>query len=338
MGANLNDPEKLAVDESGNLLIADVNNNRIRQISVDGIITTVAGNGSAGYSGDGGPATSAEFGSLLGIAVDGTGDILVADYYNNRVREISTNGIVTTVAGTGTPGFSGDGASAMGAQLSQPRGVTADGADNLYIADSANNRIRKVSPNGIINSVVGGGTSYLVGGLATNAHLDFPSGVAIDGAGNLYISNAGDVWSISANGIVASSWSEAGSPAGIALDLSGRILVANANDNYSDVVQFLPTDGSAIPVVGIPHTLGGFYGDGGPATSAAVYDPEGMPQTAQAIFTLRIRTTIVYGRSPRAGSLRPLRVAAPTTGLAVRVPTRVTVGRRRVPNCTTPQA
>jgi hypothetical protein len=152
--AQLHDPARVAVDSAGNLYIADNNNYRIRKVS-NGAITTVAGNGTRGFSGDNIPATSAQFHDPFGVAVDSAGNLYIADSGNNRIRKVA-NGIITTVAGNGTPGFSGDNGPATSAQLNGPAGVAVDSAGNLYIADGGNNRIRKVS-NGVITTVAGNG-------------------------------------------------------------------------------------------------------------------------------------------------------------------------------------
>ncbi len=149
----------------------------------------MAGNGSFRFSGDGGPATSASLTRPFGVAVDAAGNLYIADAGNNRIRKVSPSGIITTVAGNGTPGFSGDGGSSTGASLNSPLGVAVDAAGNLYIADGSNNRIRKVSPSGVITTAAGGGSVLGDGGPATSASLANPSGVAVDGAGNLYIAD-----------------------------------------------------------------------------------------------------------------------------------------------------
>lgn len=138
-------PAGLALDAEGNLYIADSGNNRILKVGLDGTIRTVAGAGTAGFSGDGGPAPKAQFTEPTGVAVDAAGALFIADTGNNRVRRVSTDGIITTVAGTGAKGFSGDGGTAVKAQLSRPTGVAIGPDGALYIADSGNDRIRKVS-------------------------------------------------------------------------------------------------------------------------------------------------------------------------------------------------
>jgi uncharacterized protein (TIGR03437 family) len=184
INANLN-PQAVAVDSAGNLYIAD-DSTRIRKVS-NGVITTVAGNGTTGFSGDGGPATSAQLNGPLGIAVDSGGNLYIADTNNRRIREV-TNGVITTIAGSGNTGFGGDNGPATAAQLSGPRCVAVDSAGNVYIADTDNQRVRKVS-NGVITTVAGGGTSYPGdNGPATSADIG-ASGVAVDSAGNLYIAD-----------------------------------------------------------------------------------------------------------------------------------------------------
>ena len=176
--AQLFDPRGVAVDAAGNLYIADSYNNRIRKVATNGIITTVAGNGSEGYSGDGGPATSAQLYDPRGVAVDAAGNLYIADDVNQRIRRVGRNGIITTVAGNGSSGYSGDGGSATSAQLAGPSGVAVDAAGNLYIADVDNNRIRKVGTNGIITTVAGNGSEGYSGdgGLATSAQLCWSPG------------------------------------------------------------------------------------------------------------------------------------------------------------------
>jgi hypothetical protein len=195
--AQLNFPWGVAVDGAGNLYIADWGNNVIRKVSAsDGTISTVAGNGSAGNSGDGSAATRAQLSQPTGVAVDGAGNLYIADWGNNVIRKVSaSDGTISTVAGNGGMGYSGDGGAATGAELSQPTDVAVDGAGNLYIADWGNNVIRKVSASdGTISTVAGNnasGAGYSGdGGAATSAQLNYPWGVAVDGAGNLYIADA----------------------------------------------------------------------------------------------------------------------------------------------------
>jgi sugar lactone lactonase YvrE len=192
--ATLSNPQGVAVDAAGNLYIADSQDYAIRMVNVSGTINTVAGNGSPGSSGDGGPATSAQIGYVAGLTVDAGGNIYIGDHDNNRVRKITPNGIITTVAGNGSNGFSGDGGPATDAQFSGPQGVSVDRVGNLYLGDWGNQRIRKVTPSGTVTTVAGNGTPGFAGdgGPATNAELAGPVGVAVDASGNVYIADFGN--------------------------------------------------------------------------------------------------------------------------------------------------
>jgi len=142
--AKLNTANEVDVDGAGNLYICDQLNRRIRKVDTGGIITTVAGIGTAGSSGDGGPATAAKLNTPGDGIVDGSGNLYIADFNNHRIRKINTSGIITPVVGVGAPSFSGEGGQATAAALNNPVGVALDGSDNLHIADTDNNRIRKV--------------------------------------------------------------------------------------------------------------------------------------------------------------------------------------------------
>jgi hypothetical protein len=189
--ASLYYPYEVATDIGGNVYICDRYNHRVRKVAnATGIITTIAGNGSAGYSGDGGAATSASLNYPSAVYVDPFGIIYIADQENQRVRKIS-GGIITTVAGNGIAGFSGDGGPATSAQLYSPHGIFVDGAGNLYIADSDNNRVRKVSSGGIITTIAGTGVGGYSGdgGLGTAAQLTYPTKVAVSNSGLVYVAD-----------------------------------------------------------------------------------------------------------------------------------------------------
>ena len=250
--AQLYVPIGVAMDANGDLFIADSANQRIRKVSASGIITTVAGNGTAAFSGDGGLATAAQLNNPGGAAVDGSGNLFIADSSNNRIRKVSASGIITTVAGNGTAGFGGDGGLAMAAQLNNPEGVVVDGPGNLFIADTENSRIRKVSASGIITTVAGSGVPGEAhfegdGGLATAALLGPPGGVAVDAFGNLFIA---DLWTqrirkVSASGIITTiagnglpSFGGYGGPAtaaalngprAISIDAQGNVVFSDGN-------------------------------------------------------------------------------------------------------------
>ncbi len=313
MNAELNNPYGVAVDGSGNLYISDSLNDRIRKVAAGtGIITTVAGSGSAGYSGDKGPAINAEFYSPQGIAVDGSGDLFIADTGNGVVREVAAaTGIITTVAGNGSsclPGYPelpcqplGDGGAATSAQLSYPAGVAVDSSGNIFIADTVNLLIREVAAaTGIITTVAGNGTILPLGdgGLATNAGLDGPEGVAVDSSGNVYIADTGNyrirevvassriITTVAGSGTSGTqSYSGDNGPAteaqldlngrlypGLTVDSSGNILIADTGNNV--IRKVTAATGVITTVVG--SGTQGYSGDGELAINAEISDPSGV--------------------------------------------------------------
>ena len=249
--AHLEGPIAVAVDGQGNVYISDAS--FVYRVSPGGILTKFAGTGTPGFSGDGGPATSAQLSDRTALAVDGHGNVYIADNRNNRVREVTTNGIIKTIAGTGVGGFSGDGGPATAARLYPPAGVAVDGHGNIYIADQFNSRVRKVSPNGTITTVAGNGkaTLVVVNGRATSTPIYDPFGLAVDAFGNLYISNGSNVYKVSPGGMMttvagispnqlskgqgdggpATSATLASAPAtGLAFDRQGNLYIADSSD------------------------------------------------------------------------------------------------------------
>ncbi|GAB3625896.1 Serine/threonine-protein kinase PknD [Pandoraea terrae] len=289
--AQLAYPIGVAVDAGGNVYIADFNNSRIRRVDTSGTITTMAGNGTYGFSGDGGAATSALLAYPTGVAADAAGNVYIADQNNQRIRKVDTSGTITTIAGNGTYGFSGDGGAATSAQLDSPAGVAADAAGNVYIADNSNSRIRKVDTSGTITTIAGNGTPSFSGdgGAATSAELSFPFGVAVDAAGNVYIAafgnqrirkvdTSGTITTIAGNGTVgfsgdggAASSAQLTNPTGVAVDAAGNVYVA---DRDNQRVRKVDTSGTITTIAG-NGTLT-FGGDGGPATSAQLLSPDGV--------------------------------------------------------------
>jgi sugar lactone lactonase YvrE len=241
----------VAVDSKENLFISHRSKNRIRKVGKDGIITTIAGNGRAGYSGDNGSALKASFNFPAGLCSDQTGNLYVADRNNHRVRRIDTSGIVTTVAGTGIPDWGGDGGPAIAAHLNYPSDVVCDGKGNLYISDRSNNRIRKVDSSGVISTVVGLGLPEFGGdfGPATDAFLKYPFGIDLDKKGNLYIADRGNnrVRKVDAQGIITTvagdgthffsgdygpaTRASLAYPTDVVVDDQGHLYIADRNNN-----------------------------------------------------------------------------------------------------------
>ena len=282
-------PVAVAVDSAGNTYITDQANQRIRKVNTSGIITTVAGTGTAGFSGDGGQATSAMISTANGIAVDSAGNLYIADTNNQRIRKITVStGMITTVAGSGVSGPSGDGGLAIYAQLRNPNAVAFDSSGNMYIADSSNYRVRKVDTSGTITTVAGNGNCCYSGGVATSAMLNFVNDVAVDATGNIYVAEAnnnrlrkvttaGTITNLVGNGV--RGFSGDGGPAitamlsypsGVAVDSSGNVYVA---DQYNSRVRKVTSSGTISTFAGNGQRLQG--GDGGPATSAVLFSPAG---------------------------------------------------------------
>jgi sugar lactone lactonase YvrE len=290
--AELNEPNAVAVDSAEDVFVADTDDNRIREVNAAGLITTVAGNGTSGYSGDNGPPTAAELDDPTAVVVDSAGDIFIADAGNQRVREVShLTGLITTIGGNGTRGYSGDNGPATAAELSKPDALALDSAGNLFIVDGGNDRIRELNlSTGVITTVAGDGSGWYSGdgGAATSAGMS-PVAVAIDSSGNLYISDSNRVREVNhAKGVIntvagngnyafggdngpataASMWG----PDGIAVDAAGNLYIA---DEWNDRIR------EVNPATGVITTVagnGGAFctGDGGPATAATLWLPTGV--------------------------------------------------------------
>ncbi len=184
--ARFNQNQGARFDQSGNFFVPQCGGASIRRIDPSGIITTVAGNFTAGFSGDGGPATSAQLSCPSGVAIDAAGNFYIADYFNQRIRKVDTHGTITTIAGDGNGAFLGDGGPAVSAEINLPNDIALDTAGNLYIADSGNNRVRKIDTKGIITTVAGGLQN------AGSAGVNTPLGLAVDASGNLFFSDSGN--------------------------------------------------------------------------------------------------------------------------------------------------
>jgi len=282
--ASLTQPSGVAVDAIGNLFIADTLNNRIRKVETNGIITTVAG----GCVGDGGAATNASLYSPLSVVVDNAGDLFIADVHNRRIRKVDSTGIITTVAGNGSLGYSGDGGAATNASFFEPCSIATDTAGNLFVADSLCNRIRRLDTNGIITTVAGGGTKYYFDGdgIATNAKLHHTCGVTVDTAGNLFIIDRIHIRRVNTNGIMTTIagrsqgfLGDGGAatnaffydPYGVAVDACNNLFIADTGNSR---IRKVDTNGIITTVAGNFHY--GYSGDGGMATNACLSQPSSI--------------------------------------------------------------
>jgi sugar lactone lactonase YvrE len=287
INAKLNGPSDMAVDSKGNVYIADAYSSRVRKVDQNGVISTVAGTGSCTYNGDGIPAVTASVCQPYGIDVDAAGNLYIADTYNSRVRKVDTSGTISTIAGTGTGGFGGDGGLATSAAVNTPTEVAVDAAGNLFIADRGNYRVRKIDTSGIISTVAGNGSAGYSGdgGPAVNASFNTIWSVEVDAAGNLYVSDIynSSIRKINTSGIVSTltgggyGFSGDGGPAtnaqisnsyGLGVDAAGNVYIA---DTYNNRIRKISTGGIITTIAG--NGIGGFSGDGGAPTSAAINNP-----------------------------------------------------------------
>jgi sugar lactone lactonase YvrE len=275
----------VAADPSGNIYVGDVLGDTVRKISPQGVVTAAAGADNPSYVGDNGPSIDAQLSTPQAVAVDASGNVYVADFGNSRVRKISTSGLITTVAGNGTAGFSGDGGPATSAQLAGPDGLAVDAAGNLFVAEYANNRVRKVTPDGIITTFAGGPCCNLGDGApATSAYIPLPHGIAVDGAGNLYVAEWPDsrIRKVTPSGMISTfagtgtrGFSGDGGPAtqaqlncpwGLAADENGNLTVA---DSQNLLVRRIAPNGI---ITTIPDSLSRLPG---PAVNGVAVDSAG---------------------------------------------------------------
>ncbi len=281
-------PAAIAVSPLGELFIGDGETTRIRRVNTAGIIETVAGNGRFREGGDGGPATQAFLYLPSSLAADSNGNVYVVEQVKHRVRRIRADGVITTFAGTGSEGFSGDGGPAANARLSFPSGVAVDSANNVYIADTLNYRVRRVSPAGVITTLAGTGAiaSSGDGGLALQAAIHGPDDLAFGRNGEIYVSEVFGhrIRSIDRNGRISTlagngdaGFSGDGGPAtaaslneprGLTVDTLGAVYVADSKNHR---VRRIGPDGVIATAAGSGQR--GFGGDGGPARLAALNTP-----------------------------------------------------------------
>ncbi|MBS1811478.1 MAG: hypothetical protein JST84_25170 [Acidobacteria bacterium] len=238
VAAQLWSPETLIVDAAGNIFVAERGNHTVRKIKPDGTITTFAGTGQLGSSGDDGPAAAALLNEPSGLALDAAGNLYIADTNNHRIRKVSANGIISNFAGTGVGGFGGDGGAATAAQLALPVGLVFDQAGNLFVADAGNNRVRKITPTGTISTFAGGkiSTSNNDNIPATEFPLKFPTALAFSPSGELYISDTGknSIRKVNATGILTTAVrgdQGLSAPGNLAFDRKGVLYIADQKNN-----------------------------------------------------------------------------------------------------------
>jgi sugar lactone lactonase YvrE len=287
--AQLASPQAVAIDSAGNVYIADGNNARVRVVTPAGVIRTVAGNGSAGFGGDGGPATSAAMNFPSGLAFDADGNLYIADNRNNRIRKMTKDGKIATIAGNGHFGLPVDKGPAINSPVFAPRGLAFDASGNLLIAETGNNDVRSVSPDGIIQTIAGGRYIFEGDGIpATASIIAGAADIAIDQSGNIYLA---DTWNsrvrkVSLNGTITTFAGGGGddapdnvpatqasilSPQGLVFDSAGNLYISDSGHN---TIRKVDTNGIITTVAG--NGLGGFVGDGGRAINARLSNPGGL--------------------------------------------------------------
>ncbi len=331
ISATLKAPAGIAIDSSGNIYVADTNNNRIRKVTVsNGIISTIVGTGYTSFSGDNGAATAATVFYPFGVSTDTTDNIYIADYGHYNIRKV-TSGIITTFAGSNTAGFAGDGGYATSAQLDRPHKVAFDSSGNVYIADYGNNRVRKVDiVSNIISTFAGSTTSTAFsgdGGPATSAIFYYIYGIALDSSDNLYIADAGNNrirMVTSSTGIVSTicglstyGWFGDGGlainailnfPMGVTVDTEDNIYISDSGNN---AIRKITASDGVIQTIAGSSTNSGFSGDNGPATAAKLSYPYSTTTDdlnnvyIADTYNNRIRKIVIATYSP---SLKPSRV------------------------------
>lgn len=341
VNAQLNFPSGLFVDSLDNLFISDYYNHRIRKITPNGIITSVAGNGSLGYDGDGGAAVNAKITISGKVAVSNTGIIYFANLAGSTIRRIGLDGVVTTIAGTGNIGVGGDGGPARDAEFYNPSNVALDAFDNLYVVDYSH-RVRKIDAAGMISTVVGTDTAGFTGdgGSAASAELNSPSGIVLDATGNLYIADLFNhrIRKVNSTGIITTvagtgnqgfsgnnglaTNADINTPTDVTVDNQGNIYFA---DYGNQLVRKISVDGIISIVAGNGNP--GFSGDGGLATDAQLYNVYGVAVNANSTIFMSDQG------NNRIRQINAPKAVAPAVSL-VCIPTNLTDSVQQISTCT----
>ncbi|MGH7441484.1 MAG: NHL repeat-containing protein [bacterium] len=291
VAARLNGPVGLCFDARGDLYIADRGNNVVRELDRSGTLKTVAGDGTAGFQGDGGPAIYAELDQPGGVCVDDQGDLYISDTLNDRIRKVDTSGNISTVVGDGMRGYNGNQGPALAATLDAPQGLCFDSSGALYFAEAANHVVRKVGLNGVVTTLAGNGSQGDSGdgNTAVSAQLDTPMGVCVDGQGNVYIADAGsnsvrkvdpygDISTVAGDGQAGYQGDQGGAavarlrrPLAVALGPQGNLYIA---DSGNHVVRMVYLNGAITTVAG--NGTAGTDDQESQATEAELGVPEGL--------------------------------------------------------------
>ena len=316
--AQLNRPQGVAADALGNWYVADTANNRVRKVQPGGNLFTIAGNGNASYFGDGGPALKASVNQPEGVAVDAAGNVYIADTLDHAVRKVTPDGVINTLAGTGTPGYSGDGGPANRARLNGPRAVAVDAAGNVYVADTGNNQVRRIDPLGTITTV------------DTGNALSGPRGVAVDRAGNVYIADTGNrlvrrvspgapVTTIAGNGTCCYSGdgslaldARLNQPWGVSVDANGNVYVADPANN---AVRMLAPVSAGITVSAVTNAASNLAGAIAPGELVTLYG-SGLGG-AQTVLFNGVAGPLLYATPGQVGAVAPYALGGGTIQVVV---------------------